>query len=615
MTGSPDPYDVLVVGWFPAADDPIAGRFVADQVAALRAGGRIRPGVVSFENAALRGRPALRGRQEGAIDTVTGEAIAAQSPFNRIGAGGPAGVPVARLAVAAGSTPTTGADHRAFHRAAVLASLADRPDRPPWRLVHAHVGYPEGAAAALLAARLGVPLIVTEHATFVESFLAEPSVKVRYVEAVVGAHRMIAVSRMLADELEAAIPGLAGRVTVVPNAVAIDDFQPVPPARRAAAELLWVGYRKEIKGIATLLRAFRLILDARPEATLRLVGRSTSKHEEASWQRLASELGVIKSVRFEPPADRAGVVAAMSRAACFVHPSTRETFGVVAVEALAAGLPVVATNSGGVAEVLGPQPDRFGALVPASDPAALAAAVIRTLDRRASFDPFELHDYAERRFGAAAVAGQLADLYDEVLEKVEPAAGGVRRRTRKTPGRAADDGGPEPARPARIILAAFVRTELDRALERFPAEVLAGVEIVTAGPPLPARPGVSRAPAGTDERLAALLEWGAPRATPVRRLIRRLRRGGRSILDRLGRGSGADDALVASLGRTLEAAVGPIGSDPPLVVCLSGIDYLAAAPLIAAGRLLPSPGGLRWLADLRTSLPPQPAADSVAREV
>jgi len=219
MTGSPDPYNVLVVGWFPAADDLIAGRFVADQVAALRAGGRIRPSVVSFENAAVRGRPALRSRQEAAIDTVTVGAIAGRSPFNPTGAGGPAGVPVARLAVAAGSTPTTGADHRALHRAKAVGPLADRPDRPAWRLVHAHVGYPQGAAAAMLAARLGVPLIVTEHATFVESFLAEPSVKARYVEAVVGAQRMIAVSRMLADELEAAIPGLAGRVTVIPNGV------------------------------------------------------------------------------------------------------------------------------------------------------------------------------------------------------------------------------------------------------------------------------------------------------------------------------------------------------------------------------------------------------------
>ena len=93
MTGSPEPLDVLVVGWFPAADDTIAGRFVADQVAALHAAGRVKPTVVSFENAPLRGQPALRSRQETAIAAATRAAIGGRSPFNPASSGGPAGVP------------------------------------------------------------------------------------------------------------------------------------------------------------------------------------------------------------------------------------------------------------------------------------------------------------------------------------------------------------------------------------------------------------------------------------------------------------------------------------------------------------------------------------------
>lgn len=618
MTGSPEPLDVLVVGWFPAADDTIAGRFVADQVAALHAAGRVKPTVVSFENAPLRGQPALRSRQETAIAAATRAAIGGRSPFNPAGSGGPAGVPVARLAIAAGTTAATGADHRAIHRASAIAAVADRPDRPDWRLIHAHVGYPEAAAALPTATRLGIPLVVTEHASFIESFLAEPVVRERYLETLLGAARVVAVSQVLADELEAAVPALAGRLVVIPNAVAVDEFKPTSAGRRAPAELLYVGYRKEAKGIATLLRGFKLILAERPDATLRLIGRATNGAEEAGWHRLAAELKISAAVRFEPPADRAGVVAAMRRASCFVHASTRETFGVVVVEALAAGLPVVATDSGGVTEILGADPDAFGALVPPADPPAFAAAVIRTLDRLTSFDPSRLHDYAQERFAASAVAGRLVALYDEVLEEAlhgaSPASSGAQSDRPGTPLGAPGGDAAGLVDPDRILVVAFGRTELERALARFPAASLAGVEIVTCGPPLAGRAGVTLAPAGTDERLADLLDWGAPEAGAAARLRRRLRRRGRLIAARLGRPAAPGDALIADLTRTLERAVGPAGAGLPLLVCLGGIDYLAAAPLVAAGRARPGPGGLRWLADLRAIDPTQAVAASDARE-
>ena len=60
--------------------------------------------------------------------------------------------------------------------------------------------------------------------------------------------------------------------------------------------------------------------------------------------------------------------------------------------------------------------------------------------------------------------------------------------------------------------------------------------------------------------------------------------------------------------------MGPAGAGLPLLVCLGGIDYLAAAPLVAAGRARPGPGGLRWLADLRAIDPTQAVAASDARE-
>jgi glycosyltransferase involved in cell wall biosynthesis len=600
------PHDVLVVGWFPAADDTSAGRFVADQVAALQATGAVSPSVVSFENAAVRGADMLRGRQAAAVIANGEAALRAHRPFNPRGAAGPADVPLARLTVAAGEAPGTGPDHRAIHRTAALLPLMERPEAATWELVHAHVGYPEGVAAARAAARLGVPLILTEHATFLASLFAEPVVRDRYREAAMAAARVIAVSRMLADELLSTFPELGGRLVVIPNTVDVAAFGGGAPADRVPGELLWVGNRTETKGIATLLRAFAVVHERRPETVLRLIGRSFRPEHETGWQRLAGELGVAPAVRFEPPADRAGVAAAMRRADLFVHPSTRETFGVVAVEALASGLPVVASDSGGVTEVLGDDPDRLGALVPVADPAALAAAIIGALERRTSFDPASLRAHAEEGFGAARVARRIVELYEAVIAERAPQQGDDRARPRR------DTDAPGEW-PRRTIVVGFSRAELDRSLSRFPAWVFDGVELVTSGAPLAGRPDARLAPAGAESRVAQLLDWGAPATGRIGRLARQARRAGRRLVERRGGGADQADRILADLGRTLAAGLpATAGPDAPLLVCLGGIDHLVAAPFIADGRAVAAPGGLRWLADSRAAHAPTAAQESAA---
>ena len=354
----------------------------------------------------------------------------------------------------------------------------------------------------------------------------------------------------------------------------------------------------------TLLRAFAIIHDRRPETVLRLVGRSLRPEHETAWRQLATGLDIMDAVRFEPPADRAGVAAAMRRADLFVHPSNRETFGVVAVEALASGLPVVAADSGGVAEVLGDDPDRLGALVPAGDPAALAAAVLGAMERRASFDPGRLRAYAIEQFGSASVAQRIVALYEEVLsEHASGAAAGVRRR----PIEPDEDGGnrlPFVAGPApRTVIVGFSRLELDRAIARFPAWVTEGAVLVTCGGPLDGRPDALLAPPATESAVADLLDWGATQTGRAGQLTRRLRRTARGLRARTpGQAEPADERLLRDLARTLSAALPPEPSpEAPLLVCLGGLDHLVAAPFIAAGRAVAAPGGLRWLADLRVA--------------
>ena len=599
MAARSSPLEVLVVGWFPRADDPIAGRFIADQVAALRATGRIRPTVVSADPVALHGDLPLRTRSAEGWARVVRDAAADGSATLPSGAFGPDGVPIARLGVPVGRTAAVGPVNEHDHRATALDAFLSG-SAGTWSLVHAHVGYPEGAAAARVATARGLPLVLTEHATYLDRLFADPGTRAAYLDGARAASRIVAVGAVLAEQIGHEFPELASRIVIIPNTVDIDGFAPVGPAERDPDELLWVGYRREVKGMATLLRAVAAVRAARPTTTLRLIGRSTTDDEETGWRRLAGELGVADAVRFEPPADRAGVAAAMAHAALFVHPGRRETMGIVAVEALASGLPVVATDSGGVTEVLGADPDAFGALVPPDDPGALAAAILATLARRATFDPVALRAHVAG-YGAPAVAGRIADLYDEVLAE-HPRPTDTARGTGPTA---------PPAWRGPVVLVAFDRPALDRHLAAAPAWATAGASIVTAGDPLPGDPGSivlgGRDADGVAELLRSTVRARQPGAFGLlaagpRWAVQRWRR--RRLVGRvLPRLSAAVDAAVAdTAARHADGTHGTHGTNggarPVLVVCAGGIDVLAAGPARDAGHARIAPGGLRWLGDL-----------------
>jgi len=235
-----------------------------------------------------------------------------------------------------------------------------------------------------------------------------------------------------------------------------------------------------------------------------------------------------------------------------------------------------------------------GALVPPDDPAALATAVLAALERRATFDPAALRAHVAR-FGAAAVAGRIANLYDEVLAEHGAAP--------RAPSRIAQ---PQPvARPSDgpVVLVAFDRPALDRHLTGSPPWATAGATIVTAGSPLPGRPDAIVIGGADAAAVSDLLRSSARARSPgvggllaagprwaVRRW-RRYRLTGRVMPLLSAAVDAAIDAAIES--SRARGAVAPV-----LVVCAGGIDVLAGGPARDAGRARIAAGGLRWLGDL-----------------
>lgn len=401
---------VLVVArWYPAHDDAARGAYVADLVVALADAG-IESVVASFEPALVRGEAETRDERAGTARDAWRRAVADPAALNVPHRWGAPGVAVARLPVVLASGERSAADEVDAHADVLLAFGLALHARAPFDLVHAHTAIPDGLAAARLADALRLPLVVTEHASRVRDQLDDPDSVARVRGLAAHGRRIIAVSDHLGHMLEQRLALAAGRVPVIPNVVPEDVFDAPPggpgfsagfdtrgtaspgdavgartdgggpDAPDAAPELLWVGARKESKGIETLLRAFAIVRAERPAVRLRMIGRVPTDEEEARWWALVVDLEIDDAVTFDPQAARPAVAQAMRRATLFVHPSPFETFGMVAAEALAVGLPVAATPSG-VEAIVGTD-GTCGEIAASDGPADLARAILRVLDRR-----------------------------------------------------------------------------------------------------------------------------------------------------------------------------------------------------------------------------------------
>jgi len=213
-------------------------------------------------------------------------------------------------------------------------------------------------------------------------------------------------SEAIAASLKEWIPDIDSKITVIENGIDVQKFQQAKPASRAAAGisngncvLLYVASLHPPKDHANLLRAMARVSDA----DLVLVGDGKLRPQ---LERLAETLGISQRVHFL--GCRNDVAELLKMADIYVHPPTTEGFGIAAAEAMAAGKPIVATNVGGLAQVLG----GAAVLVPPSDPVALAAQISKLMQSREQRD--RLGNLAAQRaptFSIERTVSAYIDLY------------------------------------------------------------------------------------------------------------------------------------------------------------------------------------------------------------
>lgn len=308
---------------------------------------------------------------------------------------------------------------REGNRAGVLAAARRIAARAIARwgridILHAHVAYPGGWVAMHLAEELGVPYVVTEHmGPFPLPLYARPDGTLpEWIRAPLArADARIAVSPALAADF--ARHGLPP-ADLVPNLVDERRFDPTRAAEPGRFTFFTLCHMVSTKGVPDLLEAAarmmpRLEPAERARVRFRLAGTGP---ELDAFRARARRLGLDGVVEWESRyLARADSARAFETCDAFVLPSRHESFGIVFVEAMAAGRPSVATRCGGPESILD---DTTGVLVPVGDPEALAGALLTMLRDPGRWDRAAIRATFERRYGRTAVVGALEALYARV---------------------------------------------------------------------------------------------------------------------------------------------------------------------------------------------------------
>jgi glycosyltransferase involved in cell wall biosynthesis len=294
------------------------------------------------------------------------------------------------------------------------------------RIVHAH-GHPylSSLLAGKLAKQYGKPFVLTQHNTFIDYNNIFDHVE-NLNDLTVGkqslreADKVIAISNATKNYV-LRLGAKPGQIQVIHNGVDLQRFKPLPTVKAQMRQKLGIPQDAKVvltvrrlvykNGIDTLIDTARLAVRKDPKIVFLVVGKGPDMN---NVQQQIRQLGLEGNFKLAGFVSDEELPVYYNAADVFVLPSkSGEGLPLVAQEAMACGLPVVATNVGGISEIL---VKNYGELVPANNPDALAEAVVDFAEN----DNFkqgngELRAIVEERYGWERNVAQLIKIYEELI--------------------------------------------------------------------------------------------------------------------------------------------------------------------------------------------------------
>ena len=274
-----------------------------------------------------------------------------------------------------------------------------------------------------LASLCGVPMVVTIHGTDLMGCRKWPVFQSFAEEAIEGSTKVLAISQDNRDLALSQFPMAAEKLLLLPNGYNEDIFYREEVDREALFNtlglpysgeyiILFVGKLAVFKGVDTLLRTARRYEQLADREFITLI--AGDGEERDSLSALHKQLG-LKNTFFLGNQKQDELRRLYNAADVFVMPSRREPFGLVALEAMACGLPVVGSDEGGLPEFISSE---VGTLVSPEDEDAFCTAILDEVTRRHT-EP-ERRDaiarYARSNFAQAQFVARLEEIYQSVIE-------------------------------------------------------------------------------------------------------------------------------------------------------------------------------------------------------
>lgn len=283
-------------------------------------------------------------------------------------------------------------------------------------IIHVHHAFtPTPLLTLYIADKMEKPKILTNHSIAGNSILTLMSCKgLKFLKYFISrADKIISVSKCAAKFIEKLL-GSEVESIIIPNGVNVNRFK---PSEKEADKpiVLFVGRLVHRKGVHILIKAFTKVVKEIPEAKLVIVGEGYMK---PILQMISKQLKIKEKVKFLGEIDEEKLLKTYQKSRVVVIPSLyRESFGIVALEAMATGKPVIATRVGGLPEII--KDGINGLLTQPGNPTELAEKITLLLSDKSIANKMGVmgRKIAVEKYSWNVIAKQIINVYLEVIEE------------------------------------------------------------------------------------------------------------------------------------------------------------------------------------------------------
>jgi glycosyltransferase involved in cell wall biosynthesis len=269
-------------------------------------------------------------------------------------------------------------------------------------LIHCQYSYPAGVVARLIKGAKGIPFVITEH-TRIKTTFRSVFHKWLSVNALKNSSANITVSESLRKELLS--EGISN-VEVVPNVIDTSKFTPARDLSGSPRMGFLGSLSSHNKGLGVLLEACAGLTS---DFSLKIGGGGQYLDY---YREMAGQLGISEKCNFTGTVAVSDIPGFYKGLNLFVLPSRYETFGIVLVEAMASGLPVISTRCGGPEEIVN---ETSGLLVDRDNADQLREAITRIYSQMHNYYPEKIHNYARNNWGRQAFINRINPIYQRCL--------------------------------------------------------------------------------------------------------------------------------------------------------------------------------------------------------